>query len=331
MSRGRSAGRLIWPLCACALLAGVLGAGAAGAAAAPTAYVTNQTSDDVTPIDLASNAAGTPIPVGVTPFGIAITPPPPPPPPPPPGPSRAELAALRPPANGGICAPLPARAAPAKRPPARFTLSASQFLINQRIYQAAIRRANAIEAWLSAGIEARDVCGGALGVDRFAASVGFVAAGGPRPAARPRPLTVAPPGRQDAGAERASAALALINQRIAQAAILRANALGERIGGRLTGGDIKDAQLTNGQLVAGLGFGAPGGAPSPPASVTNVGRRTGGDPGAVTLSAAQLRINQRIGQQAVRRVNALVDDLASGLVGASFAPGAIGGSEVARP
>jgi hypothetical protein len=33
----------------------------------------------------------------------------------------------------------------------------------------------------------------------------------------------------------------------------------------------------------------------------------------------------------VRRVNALVDDLAAGLVASNFAPGAIAGAEVARP
>jgi YVTN family beta-propeller protein len=294
------------------------------------AYVTNASSDTVTPIDLATNAPGAPIPVGDAPAGIAITPPAPPAPPPS-GPSRAELAALRPPANGGNCAPVPPRAAPGRGAPASFTLSASQLRIDQRVSQAAIRRAKAIEAWLGAGIEARDICGGALAVDRFLDSVGFVAAGGARPAASPRPLALEPPARGGAGQVRLSREQLLINQRVAQAAIRRANALRARIGGRLTGGDIKDAQLTNSQLVAGLGFGAPGAAPKPAPSRTNVGSRSGGDPGAVTLSAAQLRINQRIGQQAVRRVNALADGLAAGLVGASFAPGTIGGAEVARP
>ena len=39
-----------------------------------TAYVTNFLSSNVTPIDVATNTAGTPIPVGDDPSGIAITP-----------------------------------------------------------------------------------------------------------------------------------------------------------------------------------------------------------------------------------------------------------------
>ncbi len=294
------------------------------------AYVTNIDANNVTPIDLASNMPGTPIPVGTGPVAIAITPPPPPPPPPP-GLAQAQLAALGPPAGGGVCAPVRQRPAPAKGAPGGFSLSAEQFLINQRVYQAAIRRANAIEAWLSAGIEARDICGGALTVNRFATSVGFVGAGGARPVANPRPLQVAAPVRGGTGAVRVSRTQALINQRVAQAAILRANALGQRIAGQLTGGDIKDRQLSNAQLVTGLGFGAPGGAPKPRPSLTKVARRSGGDPGAVRLSASQLGINQRIGQQAVRRVNALADRLGAGLVAVNFAPGTIAGPEVSQP
>jgi YVTN family beta-propeller protein len=41
--------------------------------AAP-AYVVNQLSNNVTPIDVATNTAGTPIPAGDSPVGIAITP-----------------------------------------------------------------------------------------------------------------------------------------------------------------------------------------------------------------------------------------------------------------
>ena len=45
-----------------------------GSAAARTAYVANDDSDDVTPIDTATNVAGTAIGVGDAPLGIAITP-----------------------------------------------------------------------------------------------------------------------------------------------------------------------------------------------------------------------------------------------------------------
>src|SRR5216683_1615892 len=61
---------------AVACLAGALlaSARAADAAIAYTAYVGNYGSGTVTPIDLASNTAGSPIAVGAKPWGIAITP-----------------------------------------------------------------------------------------------------------------------------------------------------------------------------------------------------------------------------------------------------------------
>ena len=47
---------------------------AGSAPTTPTAYVTNGFSNTVTPIDTATGTAGTPIPVGDRPEGIAITP-----------------------------------------------------------------------------------------------------------------------------------------------------------------------------------------------------------------------------------------------------------------
>ena len=226
---------------------------------------------------------------------------------------------------------MPARRDPGDRSRARFTVSRQQFLVSQRIYQAAIRRANAVQSWIDVGLESRDICGGALGVDRFLDSVGFVAADGERPTANPRPLEVASATRGDVSGVTVSRTQALINQRVAQAAIRRVNALRVRIEGALTGGDMKSATLTNGQLVPGLGFGTLQDTPKPARSQTRIQARTGGSPGAVTLSATQARINQRIGQQAVLRVNALTDELKRGLVADNFAPASIGGTEVARP
>jgi YVTN family beta-propeller protein len=50
----------------------VPGAAAAAATTAPSAYVANQGNGTVTPIDTATNTAGTPIPVGIDPDAIAI-------------------------------------------------------------------------------------------------------------------------------------------------------------------------------------------------------------------------------------------------------------------
>lgn len=82
--------------------------------------------------------------------------------------------------------------------------------------------------------------------------------------------------------------------------------------------------------VTPAGSGGSGGAGGSGGSGGAGGSGSGGSGGAITLSARQLGINQRIGQAAVRRVNALIADLESGLVAANFAPGTIGGTEVAR-
>lgn len=61
-------------LAVCALAVGMLIASVAAASAAPTVCVVNRESDSVTPIEVATNTAGTPIPVGDSPRGIAATP-----------------------------------------------------------------------------------------------------------------------------------------------------------------------------------------------------------------------------------------------------------------
>jgi hypothetical protein len=63
-------------------------------------------------------------------------------------------------------------------------------------------------------------------------------------------------------------------------------------------------------------------ATEPAASRTEIaGPGSGGK--ALSLTAAQLRINQRIAQAAVRRANALVAHLRAGLDGEEFADGSI--------
>ena len=60
--------------CGAGLLLAAVCAPRALAASARTAYVTNFISNSVIPIDTATNTAGTPIPIGDSPEGIAITP-----------------------------------------------------------------------------------------------------------------------------------------------------------------------------------------------------------------------------------------------------------------
>ena len=72
-ARVRSA--LLLALLGVACLTALSGTFAAAAGASPTtAYVVNEASDSVTPIELATDAPGEEIKVGKAPFGIAITP-----------------------------------------------------------------------------------------------------------------------------------------------------------------------------------------------------------------------------------------------------------------
>ncbi|MGD9570674.1 MAG: TolB family protein [Thermoleophilia bacterium] len=214
----------------------------------------------------------------------------------------------------------------------RITLSVAQLKINQRIGQAAIRRLNAIQAWLDAGIEGRDVCGGALGPDDLTAG----ATTQPEPTslaaltrADPREIVVAA-ARPDPNARfTLSAEQLLINQRIYQAATRRANALRERLDQGLTGGDVDNGTLGRGVLHDRLRILALPAATPVAKTVTSIAARSGGDPGAVRLNAAQLAINQKVAQAAVRRANALTTDLSSGLTGADFRNGSIGTADLA--
>jgi len=65
---------LVAVCCGVGLLLAVVCAPRALAATAHTAYVANFDSDSVTPVDTATNTAGTAITVGIEPYGIAITP-----------------------------------------------------------------------------------------------------------------------------------------------------------------------------------------------------------------------------------------------------------------
>ncbi len=227
---------------------------------------------------------------------------------------------------GALCA-TPAPVATSAK--GRIALTTTQLAINQRIGQAAIRRLNAIEAWLNAGIVTDDICGGGLGAAEFAPSI--TTAAGPAQAitpARPRALTIAPAAKKNATFT-LSAAQLLINQRIYQAALRRSRGLAARLGGTLTGGDLTDAQITTAKLALGIVITAASPAPPPAASATVVAPRSGGNPGKVTLSAAQLAINQKIAQAGVRGANDLRAQIQTGLSGANFSDATLTAADLA--
>jgi sugar lactone lactonase YvrE len=237
------------------------------------------------------------------------------------------------PEGSAACARVPARQGRVGTK-GKVVLSAKQLLINQRISQAAVRRVNAVQAWLDDGLVTNDLCGGAFIAQSFGAGITTAATSAPRPealvVAKPRPV-VAKKGRTGrAAGVKLEAAQLLISQRISQAAVRRANALTERLDGGLTGGDLHDGQITLAKIAIGLRITSAttvGSGPAP--SRTLVATPPRGRPAKVTLSANQILINQRIAQAAVRRSNALVDRIAAGFSARDFQPGTISARDLA--
>lgn len=226
--------------------------------------------------------------------------------------------------TGELCSTVPERTA--SGPSGTFTLSRAQLIINQRISQAAVRRLNAVTAWLDGGIRREDICGGAMTSASFASDVTTAPTSVPHPLSppSPRPLDV----KKSDGGNPSDVALSseqlLINQRISQAAVRRANAVNERLQRGLTGGDLVGSAIDLSKVAQGTSVtGLSPGTPAPPPSKTILGSRKSSDPGAVELSVSQLKINQRVAQAAVKRANALSDGLRGGLRGRDFADGSI--------
>ena len=220
------------------------------------------------------------------------------------------------------CGPEPEAAPPKKA--SEITLSRVSLAINQRIGQAALKRLNAIEGWLNAGIVAADLCGGGLDGDALSAiELGRAGTGPVAPAPAPRPLKIDKLAPQDLSKFSMTSGQLRTNQRIYQAALRRARALRQRLNGGLTGGDVRDGALGWEVLPPGAmmtSFG-PGVALGP--SKTAIAQPKRGTGGAVSLTATQLKINQRIAQAAVREANALRDDIESGLSRRHFRPDSI--------
>lgn len=232
--------------------------------------------------------------------------------------------------SGAICL---RTAAPRRssRSKGRVTLTVRQLAINQRIYAAAVRRANAVEGWLSAGLQNADLCGAGLGAAEFGPGVTTGPAGGTLvvSAPEPRPITPAEAKKKRGVRFRLNVRQLQINQRIAAAGVRRANALGARLSGGLTGGDVQDGAVTLGKLAAGLGIvtAGPAGAPVK-ASVTRVAKAKRKAGVRFELSAGQLLINQRVGQAAIRRLNGTIALLEAGLEGKDIRDRTLGAADL---
>ena len=225
-----------------------------------------------------------------------------------------------------VCKVLPLPPSPPDKDDVTFTLSVQQLQINQRISQAAIRRLNAVEARLNGGLQARDLCGYSVGPAQLGPGITSAAAAASlAPAAPADPAPIVDPGRSGQGDPLTlSAEQLLINQRIDQAAIRRATGITNRLSAGLTGGDVQAAQVVQGKLYDRLQIVAKLPSPEPPASETVIPpRQNPPDPGSVTLTVGQLKINQRISQAGVRNANALIRRLETGLSGADLRPGTL--------
>lgn len=129
---------------------------------------------------------------------------------------------------------------------ARFAVTSEQLLINQRIYQAGLRRARALAARLDGGLTGGDVVDGSITEDRLRPGLdvmepGSAAAVGPSRAPRTKAS------RSNARL-RATVSQLRTNQRIAQAAVRDANRLITTIERGLTGGNFRDGTLTAADL-----------------------------------------------------------------------------------
>ena len=217
----------------------------------------------------------------------------------------------------GSCAPAPRPAPPAT--PDTITLSATQLKINQRIYSAALRRADALERWLGEGIATQDLCGESFGALALGAGIEIGPAlsppAAPAPAPTPRALAIRPAADKSGVVFTLSVEQLQINQRIASAALRRANALSARLDAGLSGGDIRLGAVSADRIGATIAA-IRTDATAPPAPTRTVIAPAADKSGVVfTLSAAQLRINQRIGQAAIRRLNDVRSRLLDGISG----------------
>jgi hypothetical protein len=138
-------------------------------------------------------------------------------------------------------------AAPARRRPS-LELSARQLLINQRISQAAVRRSVLLPRRLDLGLTGEDVRDGAITAAHLAPGL-LVAGAGDAAAPAVPPQRLAEPAFPGAGGRvRLSRDQLRINQRIAQAAVRRANALVVQLAGGFGADDFRPGSLGGADL-----------------------------------------------------------------------------------
>ena len=208
------------------------------------------------------------------------------------------------------------------------TLTTAQLLTNQRISQAAVLRSNGALDALDAGLPATAFRTTALGAPAFGPGVPLIGTATPAAPSKALGYLVPIPKKTGGGGQVSlTQQQLLINQRISQAAVLRSNAVRNRLNQGLTAAQIGNGVITSANLLPGLSFGTLG-ANSAGTPITVPSANTGSGAN-VTLSAQQLLINQRISQVAVRRANLNIASLQAGLTqDAIVVPGGIASQNV---
>lgn len=208
-------------------------------------------------------------------------------------------------------------------------LTARQLLINQRISQAAIARANALEKRLTSGLTSRDIRDGSLMPQDFGPSVAI--AGNPTlptgAATAPPPLVIKAPKRSGKRLEVSEKQL-LINQRISQAAVRRVNRLDEVLDAGLTGAAIRDGGLSADDLAPNIAASRDGDAPAQGGFVLPALRVAAAASGKVSATQEQLIINQRVSQAAIRRLNLAIARFEKGLTSEDFRDGSLSAADL---
>ena len=209
------------------------------------------------------------------------------------------------------------------------TLSTGQLLTNQRISQAAVLRSNGALDALDAGLPATAFRTSAFGPPAFGAGVPLLGTATPAAPSKALSYLVAIPKKTGGGGQVSlTQQQLLINQRISQAAVLRSNAVRDRLSQGLTAAQIGAGVITTPNLLPGLTFGTLGAnSAGTPITVPKANTGSGAN---VTLSAQQLLINQRISQVAVRRANLNIASLQAGLTQDAIAPGGIASQNVKK-
>ena len=208
-------------------------------------------------------------------------------------------------------------------------LSTQQLLTNQRISQAAVLRSNGALDALEAGLPATAFRTGAIGAGAFGSDVQVLGTATPTAPSSARGYLVPIPRKSSGGGQvELTRQQLVINQRISQAAVLRSNAVRDRLDAGLTAAQIGTGAITTPSLLSGLSFGTLG--PNAAGTPITVRKASGGSSGTVALSAQQILINQRISQAAVRRSNLNIARIQQGLTQDQITPGGIASQNV-RP